>query len=192
MITSTFICSKCGNSSYDQFSQTQVRCLSCGSVETFDTGYKPIQEFQFSTDNDILDFKKEEVIIPASLVKRFINYLIDVIFIVAVSLGGIYFLFGIETLDNLEENNFTLFVYLIFFLYYMIMEYSFGKTIGKFITRTKVISTDSERLSLGQCAGRAISRFIPFDGISCFFGGNTCWHDTIPKTMAVDDTQNIL
>lgn len=188
MTTSTFICEKCAGSSYEQFTQTQVRCLNCGAVNTFNTGYKPAQEFQLSLDNnDILDFQTQDNYTPTSLVKRFINYMIDILIIAGISIGVIALLFNADLEDDTGGSYFTLVFYGIFFMYYIIMEYNFGKTVGKFITKTKVVSTDSERLSIGQCIGRAASRFIPFDAMSCLFNEPTCWHDTLPKTMVVDD-----
>ena len=48
-----------------------------------------------------------------------------------------------------------------FLLYYGVQEYFWGKTLGKFLTRTMVVSADGDRPTLGQVVGRAFSRFIP-------------------------------
>ena len=72
-------------------------------------------------------------------------------------------------------------------LYYVIMEYKFGKTIGKFITKTKVVSKDGKPLSIGQCIGRLFCRIIPFERFSGLFSDGVFWHDSIPGTLIVED-----
>ena len=72
--------------------------------------------------------------------------------------------------------------------YYTISEYCFcGKTIGKFLTRTRVDSCDGTPLTFGQILKRSCARFLPFETISVLFGygGKGGWHDQISKTMVI-------
>ena len=185
---STFTCEKCGGGSYEQFSQTQVRCLHCSSISVYDTGYKPQQEHQLSSDANLLDFEKKTVYIPVSLGKRFANYILDILFI-AFIFAIVANLFNMSTTLTAENtNNSSGFLFIAFFaVYYIFMEYKFGKTIGKFITRTKVVSTDGNELTISQCIGRLLCRIIPLEWLSGILFKGIFWHDSIPKTMVVED-----
>lgn len=184
----TFTCEKCGGGSYEQFSQTQVRCLHCSSISIYDTGYRPKTEFQLSKDENLLDFEKKVDFIPASLGKRLANYIIDLFFVVFMVLIVANFF---DMYDSIEENKssgtINILVLIIMLIYYVFMEYKFGKTIGKFITRTKVVSTNGNELSFGQCLGRIFCRMIPFNQLSGLFMSGVFWHDSIPKTLVVED-----
>lgn len=187
-MASTFTCEKCGGSTYEQFSQTQVRCLHCGSISVYDTGYRVAPQFELSDDNDILDLEKKMAYRVASLPKRITNYIIDWVVIYL-------FVFVVASLSNVVtvENNGQLSdtALMILFggilLYYSLMEYQFGKTLGKFITRTRVISTTGNPLTFLQCAGRVLCRIIPFEAFSGLFTDGVFWHDSIPKTLVVED-----
>ena len=74
--------------------------------------------------------------------------------------------------------------------YYVIMEATTGKTIGKMVTKTRVVNASGGKASFGQVFGRTLCRFIPFEFISFFFGDSkrpTGWHDSIPGTQVVED-----
>jgi hypothetical protein len=74
-------------------------------------------------------------------------------------------------------------------LYYAVQEHLWGRTLGKFLTRTMVISADGGRPSLGQIIGRTFSRFIPFEPISYIIDGDMYpigWHDRLSKTRVVE------
>ena len=54
--------------------------------------------------------------------------------------------------------------------YYSLFEYlSGGRTIGKLLTGTMVVSEDGRPLTYPQVLGRTLSRFVPFEPFS-FFG----------------------
>ena len=56
--------------------------------------------------------------------------------------------------------------------------YFCGRTLGKFITGTKVVSADGETPTASQIVGRTFCRMIPFEAFS--FARETCpvgWHD---------------
>ena len=81
----------------------------------------------------------------------------------------------------------TLVGFLIFFFYYIILEYTTGRTIAKFVTGTRVVTENGESPSLGQVIGRSFARYIPFEPFS-FFGNKGYpigWHDSLPKTRVI-------
>ncbi|MEM1320222.1 MAG: RDD family protein [Bacteroidota bacterium] len=76
--------------------------------------------------------------------------------------------------------------------YYTCCEFIFqGKTLGKFITKTRVVSLDERPLSLSRIFVRSLARCIPFETISFLLrrgpqkpGG---WHDQLTNTLVVED-----
>ncbi|MGI9552824.1 MAG: RDD family protein [Aurantibacter sp.] len=130
----------------------------------------------------------------ASQGKRFANYIIDficlLIFIVMFSfiLGIILALIAPSTLHIFEEGN-TLLEYAIGFvagmIYYSTLESISGQSIGKAITRTKVVTETGEKPDFGMILLRSVCRYIPFDAFS-FLGSHPIgWHDSISKTRVV-------
>lgn len=124
--------------------------------------------------------------------QRFLNYLIDLIaFYLLVSLAGIfiglYYVSSGEAL-NQESGGFVAVTYLVsfalFFAYYTLFEGSKGKTLGKLITKTRVVREDGEPMTYGKAFVRALCRLVPFEPFSAFFGLKM-WHDSWTKTMVV-------
>ena len=122
---------------------------------------------------------------------RFINFLID--FIVWLVLASIIsFIIGLFVPVTPENQGIlTLFVYILFFAsfisYYAIMEIKFQKTVGKFVTKTKVVTMNGEKPENGDIITRTFCRLIPFDRLSFLFVKNGI-HDFLSKTKVVKDT----
>lgn len=73
----------------------------------------------------------------------------------------------------------------VYFIYVFPMEYlTKGRTIGKYITGTKVLSSDGTQPTLQDYFIRNISRLVPFDSFS-FFGYNG-WHDKWSNTRVIN------
>lgn len=129
---------------------------------------------------------------------RFANFIIDriVIYIIFFLFGAfsllVYEIFNIEfflditdkmaSASRLQDILITTAVYL---LYIFFMEYfTKGRTIGKYITGTKVMSLDGSNPTFQEYLIRTVSRIVPFDVLS-FFGENG-WHDTWSNTRVVN------
>lgn len=96
-------------------------------------------------------------------------------------------IFAIKPQDELQMQLILYTVYATaFFSYYMVMEYTYQKTVGKFITKTKVVLTDGSKPDVGVILLRTICRLIPFDAIS-FISGKDGFHDTLSKTTLVKE-----
>ena len=129
----------------------------------------------------------------ASQGARFANYIIDTI--------GYYVLFFVvmlvseivspDSIDMVGPGS-TLLVYLfyfvVYFIYYIVFESNFGKTPGKFITRTRVVTEDGERPTVKSIMRRTLCRIIPFEPFS-FLGSGAGWHDSMSNTMVVKDAR---
>lgn len=125
---------------------------------------------------------------PAPRGTRFVNCLID-----QFALAGLSFATGIALIavagekgvELLDEPYGTLFSLASFFFYYFVMELAFGRTVGKFITGTKVVRADGSHPSAGQIVGRTLSRIIPFEAFSFFSSPCVGWHDSLSGTRVI-------
>lgn len=114
---------------------------------------------------------------------RFINFIID----------SIIYLIIIALLTFPLKETHILLGYLIMFLtfigYYSIMEIKFQKTIGKFITKTKVVNINGDKPGNTDIVSRTFFRLIPFDRISFLFTKNG-FHDFLSKTKVIYNTKD--
>lgn len=132
----------------------------------------------------------------ASKGKRLANLIIDriVIYILTFLLGILSFIladmFGmggflrfIENMTAVEE---LLFGILVSLVYYTAIESITGRTIGKFITNTRVINEGEKKATPDEVFIRSICRFIPFDAFSFLGSEGRGWHDSLAGTFVVD------
>ena len=117
------------------------------------------------------------------------NFLIDIIvFIVSFGISFIVAMSGnrqmVMALSQNPFYSFGLSISLIF-IYYFAQESLFGRTIGKVICGTKVVSRDGNELTAEQVVGRTFCRLIPFEAFSFLGADGKGWHDSIPGTIVV-------
>lgn len=104
---------------------------------------------------------------------RFFAALIDLIIWSVIYVTAYYFVFvlpvGVENITetgNVTSSQTTLFNIASFagalgcFMYGTLMEWRFGATVGKFITGTRVMTSDGETLSLLRCMIRNLSKLL--------------------------------
>jgi uncharacterized RDD family membrane protein YckC len=138
---------------------------------------------------------------PATAVSRILNICLDMFFIAIFmfTFAGIWGfvselvaqLLDINNVNNigLLKNIFQVLIYVLPFAYYIVLEVMMGKTIGKMITKTKVVSrTTGLRPPLKNIIGRTLARCIPIDFISYFTTNPIGWHDSLSGTMVISDT----
>jgi hypothetical protein len=128
---------------------------------------------------------------------RFVNYIIDsIIFhVLILFLGfflGMLYSIGIEAplrlISYLEVNYASkyLFISVLYFIYIFSIEYlTKGRSIGKFITKTKVVSIDGTTPTQKDFFIRNISRIVPFNALS-FLVKEDGWHDLWSDTRVVN------
>jgi uncharacterized RDD family membrane protein YckC len=123
-----------------------------------------------------------------SSLTRLIHFIVDTIsfLIFTIILSNILGLL----IELTDENLITILVFLMyaagFFGYYIFMETKFQKTIGKFITKTKVVNKNGSKPEVGDIVRRTFCRLIPFDRISFLFTTNGL-HDRFSDTTIVKD-----
>lgn len=79
-----------------------------------------------------------------------------------------------------------MFILMIAVSYYLIFEGISNKTIGKYLTKTKIIRNDGKQPSLIHIDVRTIIRIVPLDIFSYLFSSNG-WHDRFSKTIVIEE-----
>lgn len=138
----------------------------------------------------------------ASKGSRFANYIIDliinmvfiyaIIFLISVLLYSISedqyavdeFFYKMENINPFLDRLITgTFLALLYFITETMLK---GKTIGKYITKTRVVLEDGTNPTALDYLKRSFSRIIPFEAFSFLGADARGWHDTISKTYVVD------
>jgi len=108
---------------------------------------------------------------------RLLNFIIDsILFFIIVIVFSLLFK------NIVEKEHLKIFMIFLYYFYYFIFEYFIGQTIGKMITKTKVVNmNDDEKPNLIKITIRTLSRLIPIDFLSYLFMSNGI-HDLLSKT----------
>lgn len=163
-------CQKCGTVISGQ---NATACSKCGNPTTQPVAAAP---------------QTQAAYLPASMGRRLANYCIDAIIIYVLEFI-IGFFIGFATAASGRELNFALPIFvslLTFAAYYLIMESAWQRTVGKFVTGTKVVAMDGSAPTGNQLLIRTLSRFVPFEAFSFLAGSNPIgWHDRWSGTMVV-------
>lgn len=119
---------------------------------------------------------------------RFVNFAIDFIVILIVYVLIVPSFERLLPLTSRVELSMYRIGSLIFFiaLYYIPFEYKSQKTLGKIITKTKVVTFEGNKPELIDIVSRTFCRLIPFDRFSFLYSRNG-FHDAISKTKVIKD-----
>jgi len=126
-------------------------------------------------DGRVPDHAHAEDFVDASQGTRLTNFLLDSVFRT---------IFTIAFVLVLQDA-----AWLVIFLalgYYLGFEAVFSRTPAKWLTKTRVIAVDGSKPRFTQILGRTLSRFVPFEPFSFFFGPRG-WHDSWSGTRVVKD-----
>jgi uncharacterized RDD family membrane protein YckC len=158
-----------------------------------------VQDPTLVSNSEAIDFGYHENYVSikiASQGKRFANHLMDIIFyiiftfIFGIFLGVVFAILAPDLLTGFEEDN-RLLNYLLSviagLIYYTGFEYFTGKTLAKFITRTRVVTQKGGKPEFETILIRSLCRFIPFDAFSFLGQDGIGWHDTLSKTRVIED-----
>ncbi len=151
-----------------------------------------LDDFQFTPEDE-----NEIYLAPASMGQRFLNYFIDNIILRTLPSYGLSFIEHSDLNLVMSESMILLLVFVLFLLvigYYWVSEFALGgRTIGKMITRTRVVYDDGTRPSATSILGRTLARAVPFEPFSIFFNEDrVMWHDQWSHTMVVDVKKSVL
>ena len=127
-----------------------------------------------------------------SIGKRFIHFVIDYLFVSFLLLPLLGALIGIVSaltgVDRSSMNKILTSYRLLLgsgtmILYYILFEYFLNKTIGKFLTRSIVVTETDTKPSFKSCLLRTLIRFVPFEAFSILSSDSKMWHDKWTKTV---------
>lgn len=129
--------------------------------------------------------------------KRFLNFLID-----RVVMVGFFFVLGVvlvildekgiaggvsENFEHIDGVADILLSCIGTILYYTFFESVCGRSVGKMITGTKVVTVSGAPLTFGSALLRSLSRLVPFEAFSFLGSGvDTGWHDKWTDTRVID------
>lgn len=133
---------------------------------------------------------------------RFVNYIVDVIIFIVLIFGIVFaisvlfyvfaddatvvdkFIYELENMNPFLDRLITgATLALLYFVSETLLK---GKTVGKYITKTKVVLIDGSNPSYLDYLKRSCSRIIPFDPLSFLGSEGRGWHDSISNTYVVD------
>lgn len=137
------------------------------------------------TENEII--KKVENNTVKSRI-RFVNFSVDfiVVFILYFMIEPVFEAF-LPLTSRGELSIFRIgFLILFIAIYYIPFEYKTQKTLGKIITKTKVVTLEGNKPELIDIVSRTFCRLIPFDRFSFFYSRNG-FHDAISRTKVIKD-----
>ncbi|MFD1161081.1 MULTISPECIES: RDD family protein [Hwangdonia] len=133
---------------------------------------------------------------------RFANYIVDLLAIILVFwivVFGAFYLFYSFATDTTPADNLIFYMenlnplldrlitaIVLAFVYFSIEMLTKGRSIGKYITKTKVVLADGTKPTASDYLKRSFSRMIPFEALSFLGSQSRGWHDTISKTFVVN------
>jgi len=135
-------------------------------------------------------------LIPAPAWKRLINIILDYIGTI-IFFSTIIFLIAYGTETSIKENfihnqkvypnAFNFLGLFAMYVYYIVCEYYLsGKTFGKYLTRTVVVTPAGQPPNLNQILIRSALRFIPLEGFILLLESQSL-HDQWSGTMVVEE-----
>lgn len=150
---------------------------------------------QNTTPSIFDEIQQQNPVTYATTGQRFANFIVDsiVIRIAAIIINvGIMILIQQFAPDINETNSvgYVLFLLLTSFSTYILF-YTFlerlanGKTLGKLITKTRVVREDGQPLTWKDTLIRSLCRLVPFETFSALSGYP--WHDKWTKTIVVKE-----
>lgn len=154
--------------------EIEKRNIEVSKIEELKTTYTKLADQQKQIDSN-----------KVSAMTRLLHFMVDTLAVLIITTVLAFLITPIAT-----DSNQNLLGYLLlavsFFGYYIFMETKYQKTLGKFITKTKVIMKDGQKPAQGDIVRRTACRLVPFDRVSYFFAVNGI-HDYLSNTTVVKD-----
>ncbi|MES1214454.1 MAG: RDD family protein [Bacteroidota bacterium] len=150
-----------------------------------------------ASENDLFD-EMPYKLVQASMGKRFLNYLIDVIvfgllLFIALMITATIDPTVVEAfIKKNEAGGFSfveqLMIQAIYGTYMFIVEALFkGKSLGKLITGTRAVRQDGTPFMVRDAQLRGLCRMVPFNAFSALGTPSYPWHDRWTKTFVIDE-----
>ena len=120
---------------------------------------------------------------------RLVNFIIDMTILICIQIAITIALRDYFYLEFTFKFVSNVIFFIISFLYYVLFEFFTGKTIGKYVTRTTVLTDGGLKPSLSTIIIRTLCRFIPFEIFSCVATAAHGWHNSLSKTIVLPDRE---
>lgn len=189
-------CKVCKNQKFD--TQNGIICSLTDKIADFENNCE-----NFEKDEKEESYQKQQEQFygylsdfeMASQGKRIANYILDrifffiLIFLFSFTIGIIIGLFFPQLIYKLQSSGKIIDYivgFFITFIYFLTFESITGRTIAKYITKTKVVDLTGKRPTFGAILTRTFCRFIPFEAFSFLSSDNTGWHDRFSDTRVVE------
>lgn len=119
---------------------------------------------------------------------RFVNFAVDfVVILIVYSMIAPIFESFLPLVNRVELSVYRIGTFTLFIaLYYILFEYKTQKTLGKIITKTKVVTFEGNKPELMDIVSRTFCRLIPFDRFSFLYSRNG-FHDVISRTKVIKE-----
>ncbi len=187
-------CKICKNQTFD-FKQGII-CGLTGKQANFDLKCNSFYEdIKLKAEAESKITENELITKTAGQGKRFANFLLDYIFLIVISmifgagLGIVIAIISPQSVSFFDADNKLInyfFGFVVGMIYYTFLEFATGRTIAKFITKTKVVTEKGEKPDLGSILVRSLCRFIPFEPFSFLGSDASGWHDKLSKTKVIE------
>jgi len=119
--------------------------------------------------------------------RRLANSLLDTVgyYLLAIVMSIVMALVSPTLLDRLAGPGSYVFAGTIWLLYYVPMETIFGRTLGKLITGTRVVTEAGKPPGSAQILGRTLIRMIPLEFLTFLDDKPVGWHDRWSGTRVI-------
>lgn len=186
-------CKKCKHKKFDI--QKGIICALTNDLADFTDACQHYDGEEMEVKLAKTELPKQDLPASASKIKRLINFLVDrvALYILSIILAFIFApVFIVFSLNSMAEMIYEIslssiiFGFFVAMLFYVSLEVTTGKTVGKFYTRTKLVDENGNKPDFKTVLIRSLCRFIPFEALS-FLGAEDCgWHDKFSKTRVVN------
>ena len=188
-------CKVCNNQKFDP--NQGIICKLTDAPATFESTCDSYEQNDFLVKKEMETKSKNDLDSRmASSGKRFTNYFIDYLVLIIINLNigvflGVFMAAlspdSLQYVQNAGIIEQYVFATIVGTIYYTFFEAISGRSIGKLITKTKVVDEFGNKPSFSALLLRSICRFIPFEAFS-FLGGSEPrgWHDTISNTKVIN------
>lgn len=119
---------------------------------------------------------------------RFANWVVDLsaILVLRYPIGLLVARWASDGAARFVRESYNQYFFLLVFLgYYFVCEATTSRTLGKVLSRTRVVNESGGKPSLSQILGRTLTRLIPLDSFTFFDDAPRGWHDQLPDTYVV-------
>ena len=140
-----------------------------------------------TTTTNKIEHQSNQRIKPVHSIIRLIHFVIDTVFWLTLYLSVAYLLDQYIVRFNSYIVNYTYSIVLaliLYLAYYCLLEFYFQRTIGKFLTRTKVVHSNEGEITFSTILKRTMARLIPID-IFYYLFSRKGLHDILSNTRVV-------